>query len=139
VAAGEYYDEFLRPHLPAGLRGLADDAFGAVLAGSDLDWLPADRNDLAADAATPPHSDILYAMRPATARAVARLSVPWDELRGIGERHPAPADGFAPLAASDHRTVSHSFADLENVAWPHLACVAKAAATSRGIVTIVSC
>ena len=128
----ESYDH-LRRYLPDDLRGRLDTAFGAVLPGWDVDWIPADRDDLSSDAAIPAPDDdsgLYYAMRPATARAIAAIDIPWDELTRVSNLHPVPED--QPYHEYLHADV------LQWTAAMHLHAVADAAARGRGIIGLIT-
>jgi hypothetical protein len=127
----EFYDH-LRRYLPGDLRGRLDTAFGAVLPGWGVDWIPEDRDDLSADAAVPADGEggLYYAMRPATASAIAAIDVPWDELDRVGDLHPVPED--EPNHEYLHSDV------LRWVAGMHLEAVADAAAQTRGVIGLIT-
>ena len=130
----DYYG-YVRRHLPGRLRAPADAAFGMVCPGWGEEFLVEDRDDLSADAGVQ-CGDLIYAFRPATARAVAAIEVPWDELRAIGERHPIPDDCTDPP-----REYLNTVLDWDDFEWrirTHLECVADAAATGRGVLAIIS-
>lgn len=69
-------------------------------------------------------------MRPDTARAIAAIEIPWDDLREFGERHPVPADH--PRA---DRLTADSFAYMVTA---HLCAITHAADTGRGVIGLVS-
>lgn len=118
--------------MPPDLRVRLDTAFGAVLPGWDVDWIPEDRDDLSPDADAAPdyRGGLYYAMRPATAKAIAAIEVPWDDLYRLGEQHPVPADH-----------PEHEYLDvgvLAIAAGAHLNAVADAAARGRGVIGLLT-
>lgn len=123
--------DHLRQYVPADLRASLDTAFGAVLPG-DSDWIPEDRDDLSSDAGADPDyaGGLYYAMRPATARAIAAIEVPWDELYRLDELHPVPEDN------PDHEYL-HASA-IQIMAGAHLNAVADAAARGRGVIGLIT-
>lgn len=136
LEAGYYYD-LLRSHLPPQLREPADLAFGLVLPG-DEEWMPADRDDLTADAGTGDGLDIIYAFRPSRAAEVGDIAVPWAELRAIADDHPVPPELVAPPGT---RNGMYAVLDWDVFEWhagTHLNTVAAAAREGRGIITVLS-
>jgi hypothetical protein len=129
--ARESYDH-LRPHVPPELRARLDTAFGAVLPGWDVEWIPEDRDDLSTDAGVTRDHDggLYYAMRPATAKTVAAIEIPWDELDRIGDEHPVPTDH--PQHEYLHATA------IQFMAGAHLNAVADAAARGRGVIGLLT-
>lgn len=69
-------------------------------------------------------------MRPATARTIAGIEIPWDELYRIGELHPVPEDN------PDHEYL-HVDA-IQMMAGSHLNAVADAAARGRGVIGLIT-
>ncbi|MET9264516.1 hypothetical protein [Amycolatopsis sp. NPDC004079] len=138
LEAGQYYD-LLRPHLPERLRQPADAVFGQVLPCAVVyDWTAEDRDDLAADAGLDGSGDVIYAFRPDTAAAVARLPVPWEELAAAAEEHPVPGEHLAPAGT---RAGMWQVVDWDSFHWhasAHLAAVTDAVQAGRGLVTMVS-
>ncbi len=124
--------DHLRAFAPPALRASLDTAFGAVLPGWGVDWIPEDRDDLSVDAgASPDHvGGLYYAMRPATAKAIAAIEIPWDELDRLDELHPVTED------TPEHEYL-HSSA-IQFMAGAHLAAVAGAAARGRGVIGLLT-
>jgi len=123
--------DHLRPHVPTELRARLDTAFGAVMPG-EYDWIPEDRDDLSVDAGVTHHDGggLYYAMRPATARTIAAIDIPWDELARLGELHPVPEDH------PDHEFLQVMTISL--IAGPHLNAVADAATRGRGVIGLIT-
>jgi hypothetical protein len=127
----EFWDH-LRPHVPVELRARLDTAFGAVLPVDCVDWVPEDRDDLSVDAGITHHDDggLYYAMRPATAKAIAAIDVPWDELDRLSELHPVP---------EDHRYHEYLHVSvLTFTASMHLSAVVDAANSGRGVIGLIT-
>jgi hypothetical protein len=124
--------DHLRVHVPAELRARLDTAFGAVLPGDYAEWIPEDRDDLSVDAGITHHDGggLYYAMRPATAKAIAAIDVPWDELYRLDELHPVPGDH------PDYGCL-HAMA-IAVMAGMHLNAVAEAAARGRGVIGLIT-
>lgn len=124
--------DHLRAYVPDGLRASLDTAFGAVLPGDFVDWIPDERDDLSLDAGIAGDSSgsLYYSMRPATAKAIAAIEIPWDELDRLSELHPVPEDN------PDHQYL-HAGA-IQWAAGTHLRAVAEAAALGRGVIGILS-
>ena len=123
--------DHLRAHVSVELRASLDTAFGAVLPGEYVDWIPSERDDLSVDAGVVSSSGgLYYAMRPATASAIAAIEVPWDELDRLDELHPVPGDN------PDHEYL-HASA-IQFMAGAHLAAVADAAARGRGVIGLIT-
>jgi hypothetical protein len=124
VAAGWYYT-FLRPLLPADLRGPVSAFLDTVYSEDPPD-------DLSEDSGVTADSDVRYAMRPETARLAHALAeaVPWDTLYEVAEGI------IIPEMADDRYTPD--FGSASTAIWMQRDWIAEAAATDCGIVVIIS-
>ena len=69
-------------------------------------------------------------MRPTTAKAIAAIEIPWDELDRLGELHPVPED-----------VRDHEYLHPTAIRWHagvHLLAIAEAAAQGRGVIGLIS-
>jgi hypothetical protein len=123
-----YYDQ-LREHLPPSLRDPADALFGMIVPGDDFyEWISEDRDDIVTDSGVS-GGGMLYSFRPATAAAVAALTVPWDDLAAFAEAHPVHDDGLRYFP---------QWSGVEWVVQAHHRCAQSAAEQGRGVIMVLS-